>query len=238
MNINPNILFETLLKKFGKPNWWPIDKTYHEKYKSDPRFEIIIGTILTQNTAWSNAEIAIDNLKLKNMLNIKKISNIDIDQLQHMVKPSGFFKQKAERLKNFAKYLHDNYRCNLNNFFNRDKYEIRKELLLINGIGPETADSILLYAGNKPIFVVDAYTKRICQRIPLKTNISYDEIQKFFQKKLSKKYDGDELLKSYTELHALIVLFAKNYCKKKPICINCPLKNYCNYKKKSKLINS
>jgi endonuclease-3 related protein len=204
--MNPNSLYTILLKKFGNPQWWPYDDIYHKKNGSDPRFEIIIGAILTQNTAWSNVEKALKNLKSKNMLNIKKIVEIDMKDLQKMIKPSGFFNQKADRLKNLASYLHKNYEDDLNLFFNRGLNEIRKELINLNGIGPETADSILLYAGNLPIFVVDAYTKRICQRIPLNTIISYNEIQGYFETELQKNYSNKEITKIYNELHALIVL--------------------------------
>ena len=152
--------------------------------------------------------------------------------LQNMIKTSGFFNQKAKRLKNLALYLHNNYHDNLDTFFNRDLYAIREELLSLNGIGPETADSILLYAGDLPIFVVDAYTKRICERLPLDTNISYNEIQHYFEEKLSKKYSKEELTQVYNELHALIVILAKNRCKKKPKCSTCPLKKHCMFKKR------
>ena len=231
MKLTPQELHELLLKKFGSRNWWPIDKKYHERYGSDPRFEIIVGAVLTQNTAWSNVEKALDNLKSKQMLEIKKVSEIDIKSLQNMIRPSGFFNQKAQRLKNLALYLHNNYRDNLDIFFNREMHDIREDLLSLNGIGPETADSIILYAGNLPIFVVDAYTKRICERLPLNTNISYDEIQRYFEKELCKKYSKKEITKVYNELHALIVELAKNYCKKKPKCNNCPLTKYCIFKK-------
>jgi len=229
MNLTPQILYKILHEKFGKQNWWPIDLEYHNMHRSDPRFEIIIGTILTQNTAWINVEKALTNLKSNNMLEIKKIKDIDIKSLQNLVKTSGFFNQKAKRLKNIATFLHNNYQDNLNKFFNRDLYEVRKELLSLNGIGPETADSILLYAGNLPVFVVDAYTKRICKRIPLDTEVSYEEIQKYFEKGLSKNYSEKEIIKIYNELHALIVKFAKDICKNKPECRKCPLQRYCKF---------
>ncbi|MDH7516999.1 MAG: endonuclease [Candidatus Thermoplasmatota archaeon] len=228
---NPCNLHKILLEEFGHQNWWPIDKKYHEKNKSDPRFEIIIGAILTQNTAWSNVEKAIDNLKSKNMLEIKKISNADIRLLRNMIKPSGFFNQKAHRLKNIARFLHEKYDDDLDMFFNRDIKEIRAELLSLNGIGPETADSILLYAGELPIFVVDAYTKRLCKRIPFNTGTSYDEIQQYFQEEIKKKYNENSLTQVYNELHALIVVLAKKYCKKKPDCKNCPINKNCGYMK-------
>ena len=231
MKLTTQTLYKVLLGEFGNQNWWPMEKNYHEKNGSDPRFEIIVGAILTQNTAWSNVEKALTNLKSKNMLDVKKIADIDIKSLQSMIKPSGFFNQKAERLKNLALYLHNNYHDNLDIFFGRDLYDIREELLSLNGIGPETADSILLYAGGLPIFVVDAYTKRICKRLPLDINISYDEIQRYFERELCKKYSKKELTQVYNELHALIVILAKNHCKKKPECSECPLQKHCMFKK-------
>ena len=231
MKQNPYNLYRILLEKFGGQNWWPMDKQYHKKNKSDPRFEIIIGAILTQNTAWSNVEKALNNLKSKNMLDIKKISDVDLRLLKKLIKPSGFFNQKAHRLKNMARYLHEKYDNDLDKFFNRNIREIRHELLSLNGIGPETADSIILYAGNLPIFVVDAYTKRLCKRIPFKAGAAYDEIQQYFQKQINKKYKENEVTPVYNELHALIVVLAKNYCKKKPDCKKCPIKINCEYTK-------
>lgn len=231
MKLTPHILYKILLEEYGQQNWWPMDKEYHEKHGSDPRFEIIVGAILTQNTAWSNVEKALTNLKSKNMLDIKKISDIDTEILKELIKPSGFFNQKARRLKNLASHLHNKYHDDLDTFFDRNVYDIREELLSLNGIGRETADSILLYAGNLPIFVVDAYTKRICKRLPLKTDTSYDEIQHYFKEEISKKYSKKEITHVYNELHALIVVLAKNYCKKKPECDKCPLKKHCKFKK-------
>jgi endonuclease-3 related protein len=230
MNIDPKSLYKILLRHYGKLNWWPTDYNYHKKTGSDPRFEVIVGAMLTQNAAWNNVEKALDNLKKNILLDIKKISQIDIKLLQKMVKPTGFFNQKAERVKYIANYLEEKYSGDLDSFFNRNLKNLRGELLEINGIGPETADSILLYAGDKPIFVVDAYTKRICKRLPIDVNLRYDEIQDFFQKNLSKKYKKNEISKIYNELHALIVNHGKNYCKSNPKCKNCPLQNYCMYK--------
>ena len=229
MKITPASLYLILPKHFGILNWWPTDYDYHKKMGSDPRFEVIVGAILTQNAAWLNVEKALENLKSKKLLDIKIISKIDIKILQKMVKPTGFFNQKAKRLKNLAEYILSKYSGDFDSFFKRNMKEIREELLMLNGIGPETADSILLYAGNKPIFVVDAYTKRICTRLPININPTYDEIQKFFQDNLSKKYKKNEMSKIYNGLHALIVIHGKTYCKNKPKCIKCPLKTYCTY---------
>jgi endonuclease-3 related protein len=233
MKLNPLYLYQVFFEKFGNLKWWPVDKKYHEKNDSDPRFEIIVGAILTQNTAWSNVEKALVNLKKQKMLKIENVADENIKKLAKMIKPSGFFNQKALKLKGISIYLKCKYNSNLDNLFIKDINIIRYELLSLNGVGPETADSILLYAGNKPIFVVDTYTKRICRRIPLDTAVSYDEIQKYFQKELIKNYQGEELIKVYKELHALIVIFAKEFCKKKPVCKNCPIVKYCNYKEKS-----
>lgn len=227
MKLNPDVLYKTLLDRFGSLDWWPIDKNYHKKNNSDPRFEVIIGAILTQNTAWSNVEKALENLKAKNALGLNSILKTDIKKLQEMIRPSGFFNQKAERVRNIAEHLKNKYKGNIDIFFNRNLETIRKELLLLNGIGPETADSIIIYAGNLPIFVVDAYTKRLCKRLPLDTDISYDEIQNYFQCELEKSYSKDRLTQVYNELHALIVILAKTYCKKKPNCTNCPLDKLC-----------
>jgi endonuclease-3 related protein len=230
MKITPHSLYTILRNQFGNLNWWPIDRDYHKKNDSDPRFEIIIGTILTQNTAWSNVEKALENLKIQKMLEVKNISKIQIEDLQEIIRPSGFFKQKAIRLKDISTYLKNKYSADLDIFFDRDMNNIRNELLSLKGIGPETADSILLYAGNLPIFVVDAYTKRICERLPLNTNISYDEIQNYFESEISLNYSKIELSKIYNELHAMIVILAKNFCKKNPVCKKCPLSKYCIFR--------
>jgi endonuclease-3 related protein len=224
-------LYKILQNEFKELNWWPVDLKYHKKRQTDPRFEIIVGAILTQNTAWSNVEKALTNLKLDNIIDLEGIIKTDVKKLEEIIRPSGFFKQKAQRLKVVADHFRVNYDNNLDNFFNKNFNHIREELLSINGIGPETADSILLYAGKKPIFVVDAYTKRISKRIPLNAGNSYDEIQNYFQKNLSNNFSKEELPKVYGELHAAIVMLAKNYCKKKPDCSNCPLKKQCNFNK-------
>ena len=235
MSLTPSNLYKLLLDHFGDQDWWPVDKEYHRNKSSDPRFEIIVGAILTQNTAWSNVEKALENLKINNSLNIRKVVETDSENLKTMIQPSGFFNQKAKRLRISAAYIHENYEDDLNKFFTRDLQKIRNELLSLNGIGPETADSILLYAGNHPIFVVDSYTKRICKRLPVKIKgENYEEIQQHFENELHKKFPNKDTASVYKELHALIVELAKNYCKKKPNCEICPLKNHCEFN----LINS
>ena len=231
MSMKPTDLYTILLRKYGNLNWWPMDSSYHDRIGSDPRFEIMVGAVLTQNTAWSNVEKALLKLKTKNMLDIKNIKNINEQELKMMIHSSGFFNQKARRLKILADHLYVNYHADLDTFFDRDLFEIRDELLAINGIGPETADSILLYAGDKPIFVVDAYTRRLCQRIPINVNLSYKNIQQYFQNDISENFDKKDLSRVFNELHAQIVILAKEFCKKIPQCENCPLNNFCEYKK-------
>lgn len=228
--MKPTEIYQMLLKHFGEQKWWPIDIAYHEENNSDSRFEIIIGTILTQNTAWSNVEKALINLKKNRSLGLKKILKADDKKLKKMIKPSGFFNQKTERLKNISNFLETEYNCDLDLFFDSKTKEIRGELLNLKGIGPETADSILLYAGGKPVFVVDAYTKRVCKRLHLDTNCSYDEIQNYFEKNLKKNFSNYELVNVYKEFHALIVELAKNFCKTKAECKNCPICNKCEKK--------
>jgi endonuclease-3 related protein len=223
------ILYDGLLDHFGQQHWWPVDKGYHKNQGSDPRFEIIIGAILTQNTAWINVEKALENLKEKKALTICKITDADEASLKRMIQPSGFFNQKAIRLKLFASYIHKNYHDDLQRFFSRETSEIRHELLMLKGIGPETADSILLYAGNHPVFVIDAYTKRICTRFPFQTaGDSYDTLQHFFDHELQRSIPKEQRVPVYKEFHALLVVLAKNYClKKKPHCDACPVTDLC-----------
>jgi endonuclease-3 related protein len=231
MKLSPVTLYKKLIEEYGYQDWWPTDNNYHKKNSSDPRFEIIIGAILTQNTSWSNVEKALANLKSKYMLDINKIFKINIEELRNMIRPSGFFNQKATRIKNITMHIYNNYNKDLDCFFNRELTDIRNELLSLNGFGQETVDSILLYAGDMQIFVVDAYTKRICKRLPLHTTLSYNKIQQFFEKDLSKEFFKIEINQVYKEFHALIVIIAKNQCRKKPLCSECLLKKECKYGK-------
>ena len=224
--MKPTQLYKTLYEKFGDLYWWPMDKEYHKKNNSDPRFEVIVGAILTQNTSWDNVEKSLEKIKSKKKLDIKKIIEIDEEELKALIRSSGFFNQKSKRLKMISEHIFEKYQ-NLDVFFDRETENIRKELLDLNGIGPETADSILLYAGDKPIFVVDAYTKRICQRIPINADPTYEEIQKYFSDDLKKNFNEDKLVKIFNELHAQIVILAKTYCTKKPKCKGCPLEKKC-----------
>jgi endonuclease-3 related protein len=206
--INLLNVYNILLQHFGKQNWWPantIDET-------------IIGAILTQNTNWKNVEKAISNLKKNNLCSLDKIKNISKEFLADLIRSSGYYNQKAERLINFSKNI------TLSKLMKKDLLETRKILLSQNGIGPETADSILLYAFKKPIFVIDTYTIRIFTRLGLKLKDNkYHTFQDFFMKNLP----NEEPL--FNEYHALIVLLAKDFCKKKNQCLHCCLETICQF---------
>ena len=214
-------MYNRLYEYFGPQGWWP----------GESPFEVMVGAVLTQNTNWNNVEKAIDNLNRADVLSFKRLSELLVDLLAEYIRPAGYFNVKAGRLQNLFKTIEERFSGSLDAMLEERTEELRQVLLSVKGIGHETADSILLYAAERPVFVVDAYTKRICRRIPINVAIFYEEIQNHFQKNLSKNYEDKELVKIYNELHAQIVIFAKEYCKKKPICNNCPLEKQCNYRK-------
>lgn len=202
-------IYGELYSFFGPQFWWP----------AKSRFEVIVGAILTQNTSWSNVETAITALRKAKLLKPEKILKADIGKLAKTIRSSGYFNQKAKRLKNFALFLFENFDGSLDVMSSQNTVDLRMRLLEINGIGEETADSILLYACNKPVFVVDTYTKRIfsCHGI-----IAADETYSQIQKKIMVNLKSDTKL--FNEYHALIVALGKNIClKNNPLCGNCPL---------------
>jgi endonuclease-3 related protein len=201
-------IYKRLFSKFGPQGWWP----------GETPFEVIIGAILTQNTNWINVERAISNLKKNKLLSPKKLKQISTRRLASLIKPAGYFNVKAKRLKSFINFLFKEYKGSIKNMFTEDFLSLRTKLLGVKGIGYETADSILLYAGNKPIFVVDAYTKRILFRhnfIDRKSD--YPQIQNLFMDHL------EQDINLFNEFHALIVRLGKEICKNKPLCEICPL---------------
>lgn len=204
-----------LSKHFGDQMWWP----------ADTPFEVMIGAILTQQTTWKNVEQSIKNLKAAGLLEIEPLAKAPIERVEDCVRNSGFFRQKAKRIKSLAQHLLENHEGDLDTFFKRDVETLRSELISLEGIGPETADSILLYADSKIIFVVDAYTFRTFKRLGMDFKGSYKKAQDFFQSSLP----GN--IKIYRNYHALIVELGKKYCRTKPLCPNCPLNNRCEYNK-------
>ncbi len=228
--MKPITLYKKLFAKFGSQNWWPVTDsgqakpTYKKRKKlsNQQRFEIMVGAILTQNTSWSNVMKAIEKLNKAKSLSIESIASMNEKKLAELIHSCIYFNQKAKYLKGFAKYLQKKYDGNLNKLFKKPVKELRKELLSLKGIGNETADSMLLYAGGKPVFMVDAYTKRIVNRLWKKEINNYVEVQGFFESQLKK----DSAL--FNEFHALLVELAKQYCtKSKPFCSKCFLKKDC-----------
>ena len=232
--------YTALLSRYGPQNWWP----------AHSRFEVIVGAYLTQNTNWSNVEKALLNLRRARRLSVSAMRATPIDELEALVRPSGYFRQKARNLKTFIAFLDERYSGSLSRLFSAPTAKLRAELLELNGVGPETADSILLYAGNHPVFVVDAYTRRLLLRhdiIGEKTG--YEEIRALIEHAISssgaeclivKESGSDprhpvsrmsssartELAQHYNELHALIVRVGNHYCRTKAICEGCPLQTF------------
>ncbi len=201
--------YKALFSAFGPQHWWP----------GNSRLEIMVGAILTQNTNWNNVEKAIANLKKEKALSIKALASLPLPKLARLIRPAGYYNIKARRLKNFINFVLKEYNGNLSKMGRTPLALLRKRLLSVNGIGNETADSILLYAFDKPIFVVDAYTKRILYRHGLiKAESVYEDIQHLFMRFLKK----DAML--FNEYHALIVRVGKEFCRSKPLCSRCPLK--------------
>ena len=201
--------FQTLSRALGPMGWWP----------ARTPFEVIVGAILTQNTAWGNVERAIENLRRARLLTPGAIERVSSARLARLVRPSGYFRQKAKKLKAFVHFLRQRYGGSLARMFRRPTAELRAQLLAVHGIGPETADSILLYAGGHPVFVVDAYTHRILGRHHLTDGKpDYEAVRSLMESHLA----GDAAL--YNEFHALLVNVGKNWCRKRePRCGECPL---------------
>jgi endonuclease III related protein len=232
--------YTALLARYGPQNWWP----------ARSRFEVIVGAYLTQNTNWSNVEKAMAGLRRARRLNVNAMRAVPLDELEALVRPSGYFRQKARNLKTFIAFLDRQYCGSLTRMFAGPTAKLRAELLELNGVGPETADSILLYAGNHPVFVVDAYTRRVLMRHGLiNEKTSYEEIRAMIENAISSSEAESlvvrnpvsdprhpvsrmsssartELAQHYNELHALIVRVGNHFCRAKPICEGCPLQTF------------
>jgi len=210
MNARLPQLYRLLLARYGRQHWWP----------ADTPFEVMVGAVLTQNTSWTNVEKAIANLKSEGLMDARNIVDCAPEQLADLIRPAGFFRQKATRLAALSRFYlgHGGTR----KLRERQIRALREQLLAVHGIGPETADSILLYALHKPVFVIDAYTIRIFSRLGiLDAGIRYADAQDFFH---------DHLPRStplFQEFHALIVAHAKHHCRSKPVCGGCPLAHVC-----------
>jgi endonuclease-3 related protein len=205
-----NEIYHRLFQAFGPQHWWP----------GDTPFEIAVGAILTQNTNWGNVEKAIGNLKRQSALSAKVIHEMPVNKLAGLIRPAGYFNVKAQRLKSFIGFLVEGYRGSMKRMEEEDLNPLREKLLHVNGIGPETADSILLYALEKAVFVIDAYTKRVLSRHGIMGHEkSYDEFRNLFHSALKRD------IGLFNEYHALFVMVGKTYCKRKrPLCGQCPLR--------------
>ena len=232
--------YTAMLARYGPQYWWP----------AQSRFEVVAGAFLTQNTNWANVEKALANLRRARVLSLPAMRAISLAELEQLVRPSGYFRQKARRLKTFLAFLDHNYRGSLPGMFAQPTAKLRAELLALNGVGPETADSILLYAGNHPVFVVDAYTRRILERHSVITaRTGYEEIRALIENALTgaeaeslrvsspgsdprhgisrmSRAARSDLAQHYNELHALIVRVGNQYCRSAPHCEGCPLQKF------------
>ncbi len=203
-------IFDILLHTFGKRHWWP----------GETPLEVIVGAVLTQNTSWKNVEKAIGNMKAKGIMDLGALNVAENDALAGVIRSAGFFNIKSKRLKNLIKVLCDDFDGSIEKLKLIDTEKLRKLLLGVNGMGPETVDSILLYALGRPVFVVDAYTKRFLKNHGLLENENdYHRIQAWFQENLP----SDTYL--FNEYHALIVALAQTCCRKTPLCRECPLRD-------------
>jgi len=223
-----------LLRHYGQQNWWPARN----------RFEVIIGAYLTQNTKWMNVEKAMSNLRRAGKLSVAGIRQTPISELEQLIRPAGYFRQKAERLKIFVRFLDENYAGSLARLFSLPVPTLRQNLLELKGVGPETADSIILYAAGKPSFVVDAYTRRILERHNwAEASTPYDDIKAAFESALAggsgsgipahdprhppsqmSRLRTEPTAQLYNEVHAVIVRVGNAFCRSKANCDQCPLR--------------
>ena len=208
-------VYESLYETYGPQSWWPAESP----------FEVMLGAILTQNTAWTNVEKAMTGLSEVCELTPEGVHSLAPERMQEAIRPSGYFRQKAERVQGFCRFMLDQYGGDISGMTPVPTGQLREELLALHGIGPETADSILLYALDRPVFVVDAYTLRLFSRLGLcEENAKYDDIQALFMGNLEPD------VQMFNEYHALIVLHCKLMCKTKvPLCDECSLRDFCRY---------
>lgn len=214
LNLDIRELYDLLYSKFGETGWWP----------ADTPDEVIIGSILTQNTAWKNVEISLQKMKENDLITLGKLSNADVDDLGQIIKSSGFFRQKATRLVDISTSIIAHY-GSTKQMKLRGTEELQIFLSSLKGIGQETMDCILLYVLEKPEFVVDKYTLRIMDRIGIENSSTITEVKALVENSLNRD------LSKMKNLHGMFVELAKNFCKVNPICSGCPVKNYCNYGK-------
>ncbi|MBN1395634.1 MAG: endonuclease III domain-containing protein [Pirellulales bacterium] len=201
--------YKLLLDAFGPQHWWP----------GETPFEVVVGAVLTQNTSWRNVERAIDNLRDADLLEPRALYEVPVEELETLIQPAGYFRVKVRRLRSMLEFIIEQYDGSLDAMFQTNLFELREQLLGVHGVGPETADSILLYAGGLPSFVVDAYTHRVFARHGwIDFDADYHQIQDYAQGELPQD------VRLYNEYHALLVRVGKDFCRKsRPRCEECPL---------------
>lgn len=207
-------IYRRLARAYGPLHWWP----------ARTRFEVIVGAFLTQNTSWRNVESALRNLRREGALKLDSLRRMPLEELEQLIRPSGYFRQKASRLKNFIAYLDDRHSGSLSHMFAQPIKRLRNEFLELSGVGPETADAILLYAGKLPVFVVDAYAKRVLERHGIvKPGEKYEQVRSLVESSLKRNQSASESAQHFNELHALLVEVGKRHCRIIPKCEGCPL---------------
>lgn len=219
----PLEILARLKQAYGVQQWWPVDEAYHREHGTDARFEILVGAILTQNTSWTNVEQALANLKSRNLLSPKALARATAEEVRQAIRPAGYFNQKTVYLQGLAKFLWTTYEGNLERFFRLPTPKLRELLLSFTGVGEETADDVIVYAARRPVFIVDAYTRRLTKRLGLATGEEpYGKLQALWAKRLPRD------LAAHAEAHALIVEHCKRRCTAKaPACPGCPLEPVC-----------
>jgi endonuclease-3 related protein len=214
LSINLQEVYRRLLSRFGPQGWWP----------AETAFEVAVGAILTQKTDWRNAAKAVERLRGAGLLDPEALASTPTERVSSLIRGTGFYREKAERVRRLARFLLERYGGSMERMFEEPLEKIRKELLSLRGIGPETADVILLYAGDKPIFPIDLYTTRMTERLGLEAK-SYGELQRLFMDQLPRDVEV------YKEMHALIDLLGRRHCRAKPRCEGCPLREPCRASK-------
>ncbi len=207
-------IYHRLFRTYGPQHWWPAEEP----------FEVMVGAILTQSAAWVNVEKAIANLKAAGALSPQALRRLSLSEVAALIRPSGYYNVKARKLKSLAHWLGESYQDSLDKLFNNSTGQLRQQLLSVYGIGEETADSIILYAANQPVFVIDAYTRRIISRIGLSPGgQSYADYQALFMENLPLDVG------LFNEYHALLVCLGKRDCRKRPLCPQCCLRGICRF---------
>ncbi|MEA1950224.1 MAG: endonuclease III domain-containing protein [Planctomycetota bacterium] len=208
MSVTLQEVYQRLFSAFGPQHWWP----------GESPFEVMVGAVLVQNTAWKNVEKAIDNLRQADLLGPRPLYKLPVGELEELIRPAGYFRLKARRLRHLLEFIVEQHDASVETMFQTERHELREQLLSVHGVGPETADSILLYAGELPFFVIDTYTHRMMARHGwMDFDTDYHSLQEHFT------YNLEEDVQLYNEFHALIVRLGHLHCRKTPKCETCPL---------------